>query len=217
VRVLTWNLYHGRAVPPAGRSLEGEFRAALEGWEWDIALLQEVPPWWPPRWPWPHDTVLTSRNLGLPVRRALARRWPDLLKSNGGGANAILVRDGTPIAARRRVRLRWLPERRWAHGVLLGATWVVNLHGQAHREAWARRDLAPAVGAWADAEALVLGGDLNLRRVEPQGGLAHAGGHSVDHVLARGLAPRESTLLDRGSLSDHVPVLIELARNHVRP
>ena len=42
-------------------------------------------------------SVLTSRNLGLPLRRAIASRNPDLLKSNGGGANAILVR-GEPIA-----------------------------------------------------------------------------------------------------------------------
>ena len=49
MRVLTWNLFHGRAVPPAGRDLRGEFAAALAGWDWDVALLQEVPPWWPPR------------------------------------------------------------------------------------------------------------------------------------------------------------------------
>ena len=47
VRVLTWNLFHGRAVPPAGRELFDEFATALAGWEWDVALLQEVPPWWP--------------------------------------------------------------------------------------------------------------------------------------------------------------------------
>ena len=47
MRVLTWNLLHGRAVPPAGRDLFDEFADALAGWEWDVALLQEVPPWWP--------------------------------------------------------------------------------------------------------------------------------------------------------------------------
>ena len=26
-----------------------EFTAALDGWDWDVALLQEVPPWWPAR------------------------------------------------------------------------------------------------------------------------------------------------------------------------
>src|SRR6185369_6435905 len=48
VRVLTWNLFHGRSVPPSGRSLTSAFAAALAGWEWDVALLQEVPPWFPP-------------------------------------------------------------------------------------------------------------------------------------------------------------------------
>ena len=48
MRVLTWNLFHGRAVPDAPRSLRAEFAAAIAGWSWDVALLQEVPPWWPP-------------------------------------------------------------------------------------------------------------------------------------------------------------------------
>ena len=61
LRVLTWNLKHGRAVPPAGRDLFDEFAAALAGWEWDVALLQEVPPWWP---------APLARRLG---RRAAAR------------------------------------------------------------------------------------------------------------------------------------------------
>ena len=34
--------------PGAGRDLRAEFAAALAGWDWDVALLQEVPPWWPP-------------------------------------------------------------------------------------------------------------------------------------------------------------------------
>ena len=47
VRVLTWNLFHGRSQPAARRELLGEFAALLGGWSWDLALLQEVPPWWP--------------------------------------------------------------------------------------------------------------------------------------------------------------------------
>ena len=46
-RVLTWNLFHGRSVPGARRSLLDEFAARLAEWEWDVALLQEVAPWWP--------------------------------------------------------------------------------------------------------------------------------------------------------------------------
>src|SRR2546429_3957047 len=96
MRVLTWNLKHGRSVPSSGRDLFEEFAAALAGWDWDVALLQEVPPWWPaPLGGQLHADwrlVLTSRTFGLALRRAVATRWPDLIKSNGGGCNAVLVR-----------------------------------------------------------------------------------------------------------------------------
>ena len=97
VLALTWNLYHGRSPDPAGRSLLNEFAAALAGWEWDVALLQEVPPWWPPLLAARggravRGSALTSRNFGLWLRREISVRNPDVLKSNGGGANAILVR-----------------------------------------------------------------------------------------------------------------------------
>jgi endonuclease/exonuclease/phosphatase family metal-dependent hydrolase len=216
VLVLTWNLYHGRAVPPAGRELLTECAAALAGWAWDVALLQEAPPWWPPalaRATDAHDrTALTSRNLGLPLRRALAQRWPDVVKSNGGGANAILVR-GHGIAEHRAHRLRWWPERRVVHAVRLeDGPWIGNLHAQVHSEQRAQRDIATAATAlrgWAGGAPFVLGGDLNVR--EPlTPGLAHLGGHGVDHVLASGFAAASPVrVLERGPLSDHAPVLVE--------
>ena len=49
MRILTWNLFHGRGVPDGPRPLGGAFAACLREWEWDAALLQEVPPWWPPQ------------------------------------------------------------------------------------------------------------------------------------------------------------------------
>ncbi len=66
--MLTWNLKHGRSVPPSKRELLPEFAAALGGWDWGVALLQEVPPWWPSALAAEldggvrHTTVLTSRN-----------------------------------------------------------------------------------------------------------------------------------------------------------
>src|ERR1700750_3330699 len=130
MRVLTWNLFHGRSVPETRHALLPEFTAALVGWEWDVALLQEVPPWWPEplaratgadaRW------VLTSRNGLLSARRAIAARNPDILKSNGGGANAILAR--TSVLEHRWTRLTRVPERRIAHGIRTADGWVVNLH-----------------------------------------------------------------------------------------
>ena len=161
LRILTWNLKHGRAVPSAGRNLFGEFAAALSGWEWDLALLQEVPPWWPKRLATEHALGLTSRNLGLPARRFLAERWPDAIKSGGGGCNATLVRRHH-IVRRRTLRLRWLPERRWLLGIELDiGLWVGNLHASGRGIAEVAR-AAESLTAWAGGAPAVLGGDFNL-------------------------------------------------------
>src|SRR4051794_21294181 len=215
MNVLTWNLFHGRAVPPAGRSLQREFAAALAGWEWDVALLQEVPPWWPAELAAEHDVALTSRNALLPVRRWHAERRPDLLRAGGGSANAILVRGGERIAGRARRRLRLWPERRVVHAVRLEPSrlWGANLHAQVHSAQRAQADTALAartVLRWAGEGPAILGGDFNQRRPAAEG-FAYLGGSYVDHVLARGLvADGRPVVLDRGPLSDHAPVLIGL-------
>src|SRR4051812_17382053 len=47
VRAVTWNLYHGRSVPPGpNRPLLPEFVRVLDSVEWEVALLQEAPPRW---------------------------------------------------------------------------------------------------------------------------------------------------------------------------
>jgi endonuclease/exonuclease/phosphatase family metal-dependent hydrolase len=232
MRVLTWNLYHGRAVPPAGRDLRSEFTAALlAGWDWDVALLQEVPPWWPPALARACDaearSVLTSRNALLALRRFIAERAPDLIKSNGGGANAILVRASAtgaarpkaaqagvaaPIVEHRSVRLRCWPERRICHAVALAdGAWVANLHAQVHSAERAQADIrraAAAVLAWAGGAPALLGGDFNVR--DPvAAGFEHLGGHGVDHVLGHGLrAAGAAEIPDHGRLSDHAPVIV---------
>jgi endonuclease/exonuclease/phosphatase family metal-dependent hydrolase len=209
LRVLTWNLLHGRSVPGAGHELFDEFCAALAGWSWDVALLQEVPPWWPPllgdRLGADQRLVLTSRNAVLPLRRAIAVRWPDLIKSNGGGCNAILVR-GDVVAEHRWRRLCVWPERRWVHGVRLrdAGLWVANLHGGGPLRDATRA--AESARRWAAATPVVLGGDFNIRELRLDG-FEYAGGWSVDHVLVRGLRADGSEVLDRGRLSDHAPVL----------
>lgn len=220
--VLTWNLKHGRAVPSAGRDLLDEFTAALRGWEWDLALLQEVPPWWPARLATvlggEQRSVLTSRNAGLAVRRAVAVRWPDVIKSNGGGCNAILVRRAAPIAEHRKRRLSLLPERRWVHGVRLpggagaapGGAWICNLHTAAQ----AAQGLLAAHAAlrWARGMPIVLGGDFNVRELALEQ-FTHAGGHGVDHVFVHGLTAVGATeVLNRGVLSDHAPVVVTVTQ-----
>ena len=198
-------------------------RALLCGWSWDVALLQEVPPWWPPALATAagaeQRTARTSRNLGLALRRALARRDPELMKSNGGGSNAILAR--TPIASYSAVRLRLRPERRVAQIVRLhDGTVVANFHGST-RVPLAEEELERlgALALAADGAAqvpVVLGGDLNLRK--PQvAGMEHVAARDVDHVFVRGLRLRGTEVLAADTkvgerlvtLSDHPPLLAE--------
>jgi endonuclease/exonuclease/phosphatase family metal-dependent hydrolase len=201
-----------------------EFAAALANWEWDVALLQEVPPWWPEvlarRAGATQRLVLTSRNALLPVRRAIAVRWPELIKSGGGGANAILVRPtgvAFELADHRTLRLALWPERRQLQAVGLVVSgrqlWVGNLHATVHDDARARREADAARAAmvrWSGGAPFVLGGDFNVRKLR-LAGLARAGGHDVDHVFVSGLEPMgPPEVLDRGRLSDHAPVVVAL-------
>jgi endonuclease/exonuclease/phosphatase family metal-dependent hydrolase len=224
MRVLTWNLFHGRSVPDTPHDLLRAFADRLAAWEWDVALLQEMPPWWTEPLARAAGasarSAPTARNWLAPARRALATRRPDVMKSSGGGANAILVR-GEAILEHRVRTLRWWPERRVVQAVRLArGWWVANLHAQAHAERRAEDDLAIAAAAvrgWAGAAPIVLGGDLNLR-APVVAGFAPVAGHSVDHVLVRDLeAAGPGRLLERGRLSDHAPLLVELRSGKDRP
>jgi endonuclease/exonuclease/phosphatase family metal-dependent hydrolase len=139
MRLLTWNLFHGRDWPPnaalhtlwskwlrrtehdashlqVNRSLRGEFAARLAGWEWDVALLQEAPP----RWLAPLEAAtgaagardLTARNELGRLRGWLADRNPDLLGSWEGGSNMLLARPPARIVATAAMTLATRPERR---------------------------------------------------------------------------------------------------------
>lgn len=223
MRVLTWNLFHGRAVPDQPRSLLDEFARAIAGWEWDVALLQEVPPWWPAPLAEASGAaqryVLTSRNVGLAVRRALATRRPDLMKSSGGGANTILVRPTAgQVTAHARHRLRLRPERRFVHAVQLnGGLWVANIHAQVRPHALTRADLSLAgttVRRWAGDNPIVFGGDCNVEDPCVEG-FTDAGGNLVDRVLVRGglRAVGEAIVLERPhGLSDHAPVAVTVEK-----
>jgi endonuclease/exonuclease/phosphatase family metal-dependent hydrolase len=139
IRLLTWNLFHGRDRPPGGRPrswrslllrrpelgathaqvnvpLRREFAATLAGWEWDVALLQEAPPRWlrglEQATGANGELALTSRN-SLPWLRARLAEWsPDLIASNEGGSNMVLARPPARIVASERVVLAIAPERR---------------------------------------------------------------------------------------------------------
>ncbi|MGB3099500.1 MAG: endonuclease/exonuclease/phosphatase family protein [Solirubrobacterales bacterium] len=122
IRVLSWNLFHGRDAPPdrglhshrsrlLRKTVRGathaqvncdlfeQFATVLSEAEWDVALLQECPPRWAELLATesraePH-LVLTSRNLPPPLsmlQSLFARLNPDLIASWEGGCNLTLVR-----------------------------------------------------------------------------------------------------------------------------
>ena len=151
MRVLSWNLYHGRDFPPdpalftwrsrllktaernathvqVNRPLLREFANVLDGFHWDVALLREAPP------RWFHELctrtrshgalVRTSRNWCPPLQRLLAEWNPDLVASFEGGSNQILVRAPGRILDRRARTLTHHPEQRrmqWTRIELRGA------------------------------------------------------------------------------------------------
>lgn len=239
--MVTWNLFHGRDKPldpslftrrsrflkrternathvQVNRELREEFAQALDSVEWDIALLQEAPPRW-------HSELadalgadaaitLTSRNSFPWLRKRLAGWNPDLIASNEGGSNQLLVRPPWRIEEKREHTIAWRPERRrmlWTRlaGPSGAELAVANLHGS---ETTVRThgteviDAAERAVEWADPLPLVFGGDLNLRPVDDPEVFAELDRrfglrpptdcHALDHLLVRGLdvaeAPRRA-------------------------
>jgi endonuclease/exonuclease/phosphatase family metal-dependent hydrolase len=225
--ILSWNLFHGRSLPPTRHSLLEQFAASLARWQWDVALLQEVPPWWPEPLARAaaadQRTAMTSRNSLLVLRRALAERDPELAKSNGGGCNAILSR--APIVEHAALRLRVWPERRVAQLARLSdGTCIANFHASA-RVPLAEQELQQLwkhALSWAGGDPLILGGDLNLRApLAPGAASLHVATRDVDHIFAAGFRPEsEAEVLDRRvtangrtvELSDHPPLRVRLQR-----
>jgi endonuclease/exonuclease/phosphatase family metal-dependent hydrolase len=144
MRVLSWNLYHGRDFPPdkalftlrsrllrvterndthvqVNRLLREEFAGWVALQEWDVAMLQEAPPLW-----FRHlgrrarangVRALTSRNVVPGLQRLAANLNPDLIASWEGGSNQIFVRAPGRIVEHRSMTLTRRPERRtmvWA-------------------------------------------------------------------------------------------------------
>ena len=233
LRALSWNLFHGRDHPPdarldtlrsrllrrtergpthaqVNRPLLDEFAGLLDGWNWQVALLQEAPP----RWLVPlarrcranGASALTSRNTLAFARTTLAQLNPDLIASNEGGSNMLLVRAPGRIAEVERITLASRPERRrmlLARLELGGGRRVavacVHLSvpntGQGQDEAVRGAERAIE---FAGADPLVFGGDLNLRPAREPRAFAELSDRlgltpptapqAIDHLLARGLA-----------------------------
>lgn len=251
---MSWNLFHGRDDPPdprlhtlrsrllgrtergathaqVNRSLKDEFAEVIDGLEWRVALFQEAPP----RWLVPLArrcraggvSALTSRNSLACLRTSVAARNPDLIASNEGGSNMVLVRAPARIVEVERVTLARRPERRrmlLARVELEPAVRVavacshlsVPSTGRAAGEVLRGAERAVE---FAGADPLIFGGDLNLRpereprpfaELSERFGLAPpTGPQSLDHLLVRGLdvvdaprrlAPGEREVPDRDGL-----------------
>ena len=234
MRLLSWNLYHGRDFPPdptlftwrsrllritergathaqVNRPLLDEYARTLDGFDWDVALLQEAPPRWfrelCRRTRSSGVRVLTSRNWLPSLQRVLADLNPDLIASSEGGSNQLLVRHPGRVLEHRRLTLAWRPEQRRMQWARLRPpasdglpVCVANLHASAGLPEQAARELIRAAEHaldWSGADPLVFGGDLNLRPRRDPGtfvelrerlGLGDpTGPDAIDHLLVRGL------------------------------
>src|SRR4051794_31161716 len=154
MRVLSWNLYHGRDFPPdatlftlrsrllrvternathlqVNRPLLDDFAGWIGEREWDVAMLQEAPPLW-----FRHIgararangvRVLSSRNVVPPLQRLAANLNPDLIASWEGGSNQLFVRGPGRILEHRKFTLAFRPEQRrmiWTRVRLAGGQTV---------------------------------------------------------------------------------------------
>jgi endonuclease/exonuclease/phosphatase family metal-dependent hydrolase len=192
MRVLSWNLYHGRDFPPdpalrtlrsrllrsternathvqVNRPLLDEFVTVLNRLEWDVALLQEAPPRWfaelARRTRANGLRVLTSRNWCPPLQARLADWNPDLIASSDGGSNQLLVRSPGRIGEHRRMTLARRPEQR--------------------RMQWARLEL-PDVGTVCVANLHATAGDSSRAGPELMRAAAAAVAWSGDDPLVLG-------------------------------
>ena len=153
-------------------------------------------------------SVLTSRNTLAPLRALAAKLNPDLIASNEGGSNMVLVRAPGRVEAVQRMELTRDPERRTmllarvrlAEGARLA---VASMHltvPETGRSAGELLRAAERAVAFAGGLPLLLGGDLNLRAAEVPGAFEQVrqrydlagptAPRAIDHLLVRGLAVR---------------------------
>jgi hypothetical protein len=200
----------------------------LDSIEWDVALLQEVPPGWVASLGRATSSnawfVPTSRNWMRPLTGPVWLRRPHLAGSWEGGGNMVLVRSGRSLTVSGTTTwtMTFRPERRVVQQVrLAGGPDLYNLHASTGPER-AGRDVLAAAGfavAHSGNRPFLFGGDLNCRpagggpypTLERRFGIASppsgmAG--SIDQILARGaealepvrpLAPELREVPDRRS------------------
>ena len=93
---------------------------------------------------------------------------------------------------------------------LSDGVWVGNVHTGSYAEQGRRA--AGALRGWSAGADVVLGGDFNVAPLSLEG-FELAGGRGVDQVfVGGGLAGGGTRVLERGSLSDHAPVLVSVIK-----
>jgi len=226
VRLVTWNIQHGRHAV-TGRPDADALAAAAAGLGADVLALQEVDR---------RTGRVGGADLLAVVADATGLTPVDgaVVAFDGGTyGNALLVRPDLFGGSGGTVRLHrpwWPPWRRpEPRGAVVArlaepSLLVVGCH-LGLRRSERRRQLPGALRA-ADAEvAAVLLGDLNSFRGEiepharrhgfavvevPPAFPAHAPRAAIDHVLTRGVAARPLPGAERPVVSDHRPVSVEL-------
>ena len=150
-------------------------------------------------------SALTARNFLPWIRGRIAEWSPDLIASNEGGSNQLLVRAPARIIEVRRLTLTRRPERRrmlFARVTMPGGRElaVANVHASSGDPVAAARDVelgADRAVEWSGGGPLLFGGDLNVRPGHDAGLFDRLRRHlglvpgavpgSLDHLLARGL------------------------------
>jgi endonuclease/exonuclease/phosphatase family metal-dependent hydrolase len=230
--VRTWNLYHGRSLPPSGRLYLERMVRLVTADAPDVVALQEVPLWALgrlERWSGMavHWAVAVPALLRAPLARAITQldsaRFRSLFT---GQANALLLNPRFEVGEQRLLllnpgvsRWEWLFKRgfqqRFCQALTVRARGhelvVANLHAT-NNSRLAEGEAGRAADFVADAERCVLCGDFNVRRFavptfsEPIDG--------IDQILVRGLElergaeawPTERRRVGGALLSDHAPV-----------
>jgi endonuclease/exonuclease/phosphatase family metal-dependent hydrolase len=219
VLVRSWNLFHGRTVPPRRHVYLREMVELAAADAPDVVCLQELPLWalrkleeWSGmRAVWAvAKRPLLPRRLGGVLQRLDPRRFRSPVT---GQANAILLAAHLVPLEHRVVRVSERGrERRVCHAVRLEGFVVGNVHASnefrrpevPRAELRRAHDLLEAMAA--GGETRILAGDFNLR--DP--GLP---GPNIDHIVVAGAPhgplevwPVERRRHDGAVLSDHAPV-----------
>lgn len=217
MRVVTWNVRHGR--PRRGFTSNHKLAAAIASFDADVVAVQEV-----------DRTVIRSWFVDQP---ALAARAAAATSSQYAAARRVGITgtDGVALCLRTTATFRTLPlPHRWGQGRValiadapcgtIVTTHLQNQADDARRQlGWLLDELTPVT------RPCVLLGDLNLRpddvsELFAAAGFELAGGgptepandphQRIDHVAVAGFTI-DATVVGDAPVSDHRPLIVEIS------